>query len=355
MEFTERMTEKMKKAIVTGPKKIEVIDVDVPKPGEGEVLVKVLAIGICGSDLHYYAGDQIGERSIVYPMSLGHEFAGEAVGVGPGVRGLKPGDRIMAEPASGCGECEWCKGGKSNLCPATRFCGSPPVDGAFSQYYALNAHQALPIPDDMSYDGALMAEPLANLIHVMEMADLKRGQSACVIGCGPIGLLLLQLVKRAGASRIFASEKVPYRRSLAERLGADVAYDANACDAADEILKATDGRGVDVAFEAAGDPPAIDQCMRAATRGGMVVIEGIPAETQVVFDVRTARRKELTVKFCRRCPDTPEKALSLVHNREIDVGSLVSHHFPIAQIARAFEIVHAHIDNAVKVVIEPWR
>ena len=348
------MTEKMKKAVITGPKQVELIDIDVPEPADGEVLVKVLAIGICGSDLHYYAGDQIGERRIVYPMGLGHEFAGDIVSVGAGVRNVKPGDRVMAEPALGCGSCEWCKGGKSNLCPSTRFCGSPPVDGAFSQYYALNEHQALPIPDDMSYDAALMAEPLANLLHVMDMAELKRGQTACIIGCGPIGLLLLQLVKRAGAGKVFVSEKVPYRRSLAERFGADVAYDANACDAADEILKATDGRGVDVAFEAAGDPPAVDQCLRAATRGGMVVIEGITPETTVSFDVRAARRKELTVKFCRRCPDTPEKALSLIHSGEIEVDALISHHLPITEIARAFEIVYAHIDNAVKVVIEPW-
>ena len=343
----------MKKAIITGPKKIEVVEVDTPRPGTDEVLVKVLSIGICGSDLHYYAGDQIGERNIVYPMSLGHEFAGDVLEVGPGVT-LKPGDRIMAEPALGCGECEWCKGGKANLCPKTRFCGSPPVDGAFSQYYVLNKHQALPISDAMTYDDALMAEPLANLLHVMDMAKLKKGMTACVLGCGPIGLLLLQLVKSKGASRIFVSEKVEYRRALAERLGADVAYDANACDAAAEILKATDGRGVDIAFEAAGDPSAIDQCVRAAKRGGMVVIEGIPAETSITLDIRTARRKELAIQFCRRCPETPVRALKLIDSGKIDVRSLVSHHFPIDRIGEAFRIVHAHTDGAVKVVVNPW-
>ena len=346
--------QKMKKAIITGPKKIEVVEVDTPKPGKDEVLVKVLSIGICGSDLHYYAGDQIGERSIVYPMSLGHEFAGDIVEVGPGVCGMKPGDRIMAEPALGCGECEWCKGGRSNLCPESRFCGSPPVDGAFSQYYVLNKHQALPIWDDMTYDDALMAEPLANLLHVMDLANLKKGMTACVLGCGPIGLLLLQLVRLKGAARIFASEKVEYRRELATRLGADAAYDANACDAAEEILKATDGRGVDVAFEAAGDPPAIAQCIRAAKRAGTVVIEGIPAATTITLDIRTARRKELLIQFCRRCPETPARALKLIHGRKLDVKSLVTHHFPIGRIGEAFSVVYAHADNAVKVVINPW-
>jgi len=347
--------QQMKKAVVTGPKRIEVTQVDVAQPGPGEVLMKVISIGICGSDLHYYAGDQIGERNIEYPLSLGHEFAGEIVCTGAGVQDLKPGTRVMAEPAIGCGACEWCTSGRANLCPQTRFCGSPPVDGAFSQYYVLNAHQARPIPDDMSYDAALMAEPLANLLHVMKLAGLSKGQTACVLGCGPIGLLLMQLVKLAGASRLFVSERVPYRLERARRLGADVCYDANACDAGEEILKATGGRGVDVAFEAAGDPPALDQCLRAAKRGGKVVVEGIPPQTIIPFDIRSARRKELCVQFCRRCPNLPDDALKLIHAGKVEVDSLITHHFPIDRIGEAFRIVHAYTDGAIKVVVNPWE
>jgi len=247
------MTETMKKAVITGPKEIEIIDVEVPRPGPGQVLVKVLSIGICGSDLHYYAGDQIGDRDIEYPMSLGHEFAGNVVETGPGVTNVKPGDRVMAEPLVGCGGCEWCRAGRVNLCPESRFCGSPPVDGATSQYYLLQARQAVKIPDDMSYDSALMAEPLANLIHGFGMCRFERGDTACIIGCGPIGLLLLQLVRRAGASKVFVAEKVGYRLEHGRRLGADVCIDAARLETANEILAATDGRGVDLALEAAGN------------------------------------------------------------------------------------------------------
>jgi len=344
----------MKKAVVTGPRRIDVIDVPAPAPGPGQVLVKVLSIGICGSDLHYYAGDQIGDRAISYPMSLGHEFAGEIAAVGPGVANVKPGDRIMAEPATGCGQCEWCTSRRINLCPNGRFCGSPPVDGALSQFYALDQHQAVPIPDDMSYDAALMAEPLANLIHGHEMSRMKKGDTACIIGCGPIGLLLLQLVKHAGASKVFVSEKVGYRLEHARRLGADACFNATACDAAEKILEATGGRGVDAAFEASGDPQGIDQCIRAAARGGVALIEGIPAETTIPLDIRTARRKELTIQFVRRCPDPPHKALEMIYRGLIEVHSLITHHFPIEQTARAYSLAAGYADGAVKVIVNPW-
>jgi len=348
------MPETMKKAVITGPKEIEIIDVEVPMPGPGQVLVKVLSIGICGSDLHYYAGDQIGDRDIEYPMSLGHEFAGDIVETGSGVTNVKPGDRIMAEPAVGCGECEWCKAGRINLCPECRFCGSPPVDGALSHYYLLEAHQAVKIPDDMSYDTALMAEPLANLIHGFGMCRFEQGGTACIIGCGPIGLLLLQLVRRAGASKIFVAEKVGYRLEHGRRLGADVCIDALRLEAAEEILAGTDGRGVDLALEAAGDIQAIGQCIRAATPGGFVLIEGIPAESTIPLDIRLARRKELTIQFCRRCPDPPDEALRMIHDGEIDADSLITHHFPMGKTAEAFRRAYTYTDGAVKVIVNPW-
>jgi len=349
-----QMPDTMKKAVITGPKRIEIIDVDVPKPGPGQVLVKVLSIGICGSDLHYYAGDQIGDRDISYPMSLGHEFAGDIAQVGPGVTSVKPGDRILAEPALGCGECEWCKAGRINLCPECKFCGSPPVDGALSQYYILDERQAVKIPDDMSYDSALMAEPLANLIHAFGMCRFEPADTVSIIGCGPIGLLLLQLVRRAGPSEIFVAEKVGYRLEHARRLGADVCIDAAEKDAAEEILAATGGRGVDLAVEAAGDVQAIGQCIEVAKRGGFVLIEGIPGETTIPFDIRTARRKELTVQLCRRCPDPPHKALTMIHDKTIDVDSLITHHFPIGESAGAYRLVYDYTEGAVKVIVNPW-
>jgi len=344
----------MKKAVITGPKQVEIIDAEVRQPGPGEVLVKVLSVGICGSDLHYYAGDEIGDRNIEYPMSLGHEFAGDVAEVGPGVTRVKPGDRIMAEPGIGCGECEWCKAGRPNLCPKSRFCGSPPVEGATSQYYLLHESQAIRIPDDMSYDSALMAEPLANLIHGFSMCRFTPGDSVCMIGCGPIGLLLLQLVKRAGPSRIFAAEKVGYRLEHARRLGADVCIDAAARDSAEEVLAATNGRGVDLALEAAGDIEAIRHCVRAAARGGFVFVEGIPAEATIPLDIRAARRKELTIQLCRRCPDPPNEALRMIHEAEIDVDSLITHHFPISKTADAYRKVYNYTDGAVKVIVNPW-
>jgi len=341
------------KALVVAPKKFSVVEVPTPQPNPGEVLIRVMAVGICGSDLHYYAGDQIGDMSIEYPLSLGHEFAGEIVAAGAGVDNVKPGDRVVAEPAIGCGKCEWCTSNRSNLCPETRFCGSPPVEGAFAQYHVLNSHQAFQIPDDMQYDAATVAEPLANLLHVLKLSNFREGDTASVIGCGPIGLLLLQLLKNAGASRVIVAEKVGYRLELAGKFGADVCIDATTCDSGEAILAQTGGRGVDVAFEAAGDPAAIDNCITAATRGGAVVIEGIPAESNVPINIRLARRKELRVQFCRRCPDPPTEAIELIHTGRVNARALISHHFPLDKIGEAFSMVHSYRDGAVKVVIAP--
>jgi len=349
------MQGKMRKAVLAAPRRFEVIDAEIPSPGPDEVLVKVLSMGICGSDLHYYAGDYVSDQQIEYPMSLGHEFAGDVVETGANVTGFKPGDRFMAEPSLGCGKCEWCLAGRSNLCPDTKFCGSPPVEGALSQYYVLNSHQVFRIPDDMTYDDALMAEPLANLLHAFGMSRFEKGNTACIIGCGPIGLLLLQLVRRAGASRIFVSEKVPERLQHARRLGADVCIDALAQEADEVILAETGGRGVDVAYEAAGDVDALRQCVNAARRGGLVLIEGIPREPVVPFEIRTARRKELTLQMCRRCPDPPTEAITLIHKGEIEVSSLITHHFPIGRTPEAYELVFNKKDGAVKVIIHPWQ
>jgi len=324
-----------------------------PQPGPVEVLIKVMAVGICGSDLHYYSGDQIGDMSIEYPLSLGHEFAGEIIEAGAGVDNVKPGDRVLAEPATGCGTCEWCTSNRSNLCPDTRFCGSPPVEGAFAQYHVLNSHQVFRISDDMQYDTATIADTLANLLHMLRLSRFRQGDTASIIGCGPIGLLLLQLLKDAGASKVIVAEKVGYRLELAGKFGADVCIDALACDSGEAILAATGGRGVDVAFEAAGDPCAIDNCITAATRGGAVVVEGIPAESIIPFNIRLARRKELRVQFCRRCPDPPTEALELIHTGRIDAQTLISHHFPLGRIGEAFSMVHSYHDGAVKVVIDP--
>jgi len=348
------MKGRMKKAVLTAPRRFEVIDADIPSPGPDEVLVKVNSMGICGSDLHYYEGNYVSDQAIEYPMSLGHEFSGDIVEIGPNVTEFKAGDRFMAEPSLGCGECEFCRAGRSNLCPATKFCGSPPVEGALSQYYVLNKHQVFAIPDNMTYDDALMAEPLANLLHALSMSRFKKGDTACIIGCGPIGLLLMQVVRWAGASRIFVSEKVPARLEHARRLGADVCIDARSQEADKVVLAETGGRGVDVAFEAAGDPDAIRQCLGAVRRGGLLLIEGIPMESVIQFDLRTARRKELTVQMCRRCPNPPTEAIRLIHEGEIEVHSLITHHFPISKTQEAYEMVYKKADGAVKVIIHPW-
>ena len=217
-----------------GPADVRVEEVPAPGlPAAGEVLLRVKAVGVCGSDLHVYRHAEIGGARLEGPLILGHEFAGVVEEVGEGCldgefRPLEPGARVAVDPAQPCGQCELCERGHPNLCLNLRFCGLWPDQGALCQWMHMPAHTCFPLPDGLNDDAGVLLEPLGVAIHTVDLAKIRVGHRVAILGAGPIGLCILQLVRLAGADAVFVADRFPWRVELARRLGATAAW---CCDA----------------------------------------------------------------------------------------------------------------------------
>jgi L-iditol 2-dehydrogenase len=311
-----------------------------PIPAPDEALVRVTAVGLCGSDLHWLGEGAIGDARLDKPLVLGHEFAGVTAG----------GARVAVDPAIPCGECEFCREGNPNLCTALRFAGHSTQDGALREYVAWQTRCVHPVPDSLTdIDGALL-EPLGVALHALDLGHVKSGTSIGVFGCGPIGLLIVRLARVAGATTIIATDKLTHRLDAARAFGATHTIQADGQEAS-EILAITHARGIDVAFEAAGANAAVEAAIAAAKPGARVVLVGIPDDDRTAFTASIARRKGLTIKLSRRMKHTYPRAIQLAASGKIDLRSLVTHRFPLAEFQRAFSIAQKR--EGLKVIIEP--
>jgi L-iditol 2-dehydrogenase len=335
----------MRSLYLHGNRDLQIHEEPMPHPQGDESLLRVAAVGLCGSDLHWYEEAGIGDARLVRPLILGHEFAGridEPGGSGP---------RVVAEPSIPCMQCEFCLEGNPNLCPNVRFAGHS-LDGALREYMAWPTRLLYPLPDTLTDVQGAMLEPLGVAIHAVDLAHLRAGMSIGVFGCGPIGLLVLQVSRAAGATTRFATDKLTHRLDAAQELGATSVHMArDDLEESAEILAATFKRGVDVAFECAGENAAVQAAVRAAKPGGTVILAGIPPDDNTNFTASIARRKGLTLKLSRRMKPVFPRAIRLVQQAGVDVASIVTHRFPLSEFDQAFRIAHAR--TGIKVVIEP--
>jgi len=342
----------MKAMCLYATRDMRLADVPAPEPGAGEALVRVRAVGVCGSDVHYYIDGRIGKTRATFPFVLGHECAGEIAALGPGVEGLPVGTRVAVDPAIPCGHCEVCLEGNPNCCPHVRFLSTPPVPGVLSEWYVHPAHLCTPLPDALDFADGAMLEPLGVVVHAMTLARVRPGDTVAVLGAGPIGLLVLQLALRSSASAVYLSEPISERRALAAALGASAVCDPGASDPAGWLLEQTKGRGVDVAIEAAWGGEAVGQAVRMARYAGRVVLVGIPRDDSTTFPASAARRKGLTILVSRRMKHVYPRAIALVERGRVDVRRLITHRFPLERAAEAFELVASLQDGVVKAMIE---
>ena len=315
-----------------------------PVPGPGMSLVRMTAVGICGSDLHWWAEGGIGDAVLVDPLVPGHEAAGIIDG------GPRHGERVAIDPAIACGSCRPCRSGYRNLCTRIRFAGHGRQDGAMREYLTWPTGLLHPLPDTLTDSDGAMLEPLGVAIHAADLGHLRLGGSAVVAGCGPIGLLLIQVLRAAGAAWVGAFDPLPHRRAAARRLGADVAADpARAAIPAD--LGELVGAGVDAAFEMAGTDGGVQLAMAAARPGGRVVLGGIPGDDWIRFPAAAARRKGLTIAMARRMNETYPRAIALASTGKVNLPAVVSHRFPLAAAPDAFGL--AATRGGLKVIVEP--
>lgn len=341
----------MRAARLHGIRDLRLENLPRPTPGPGEVLLKVVFVGTCGSDVHYYLDGRIGDQVVTDPIIMGHEFSAWVAELDEGVGGLEIGQLVAVDPGIPCGECESCQHGHPNLCPDVRFCGTPPVDGVFAQYAVMPAKNCFPLPQGFEPVEGAMLEPLGVAIHAVDLAHLKPGQTIAVLGAGPIGLLTAAVAKASGASTIYMTEPLAYRRQFALNYVADAALNPYETDVVTEIMRLTGGRGVDVAFEAAGASETPDQAAALARPGGKVIVAGIPSDDTMTLTASTVRHKGLTIKLVRRMKHTYPRAIQMVQTGMVDLKSLVTHIFPLERIGEAFEMVAAYDDGVLRAVI----
>ena len=347
----------MAAARLYGPKDLRVDQVPHPgAPGPEQVLLRVTAVGICGSDLHTYQDARIGDTQIQAPLTLGHEFAGVVEEVGSGViadgefHPLRPGTRVAVDPAQPCGRCEMCEQGHPNLCRRLHFCGLYPDPGSLSQWMLVPAHTCFPVPDTIDDAAAALLEPLGVAIHATDLAKPRVADSAVIMGAGPIGLCLLQTMRASGAQPIYVVDQFPWRLAVAEELGG-IPINFRDEDPVAQVMKATNGRGVDIAIEAAWADHSIQWCAEMARLGGRLVLVGIPGNNRFEMNHATARRKGLTIHMSRRMKHVYPRAIRLVESGTINVNALISHRFPLEQTPAAFALNDAYQDQVVKVII----
>jgi L-iditol 2-dehydrogenase len=341
----------VKAAVLKGIRKVAIEERPVPEPGRGQVRIRITTVGVCGSDVHYYVQGKIGDQVIKGDHIPGHEFAGVIDKLGLGVNGPAVGTRVAVEPSINCGTCEQCQTGHPNQCPHVVFYGTPPVQGAYTEYVCHPAHLVFPVPDDVSDDDAAMLEPLGIGIHTVRRVRVDLGDTVAVFGCGPIGLVTLMSARAAGASRLIATDLIPGRLELARKLGADEVLAAKDADAVAWAMGLTHRRGVDAAFDCAGEQETVDNAMSCARIGGRVGLVGIPRVDRISYDPHKARRKELDVMNIRRSRFTVEAGLAMAKAKQIDLKQMVTHAFPLARIKEAFDLVDSYADGVVKAVI----
>jgi len=310
------------------PGDLRLVEEEPPEPtGAGWSRVAVTSVGICGSDLHWFVEGGIGEVALDAPVVPGHEFAGIAL------EGPHAGRRVAVDPAIPCDECEQCIAGHGNLCPTVRFAGHGDLDGALRQELAWPDRLLHPLPDSVSDDAGALLEPLGVAIHAVDRGHVRAGHDVLVVGAGPIGVLAVEVARRAGAARVFVSEPLAHRRDTAVRFGADAAWAPD--ETATNVLDGTAGRGVDVVIEMAGTDDAITTAVDCARPGARIALGGIPSDSHSSFPAAPARRKGLTFAMVRRMHDTYDRALEHVA-AGLDLDALVTARYPLERAAEAF-------------------
>jgi len=341
----------MKVAELYEHRKFRMSEAPVPEPGPGEVQARVRAVGICGSDLHYFVEGGIGDIQAVYPSVLGHEPTGEITKVGTGVTGWSPGDLAVLEPAIYCYHCEFCTTGRYNVCANLEFLSSAGKPGFFREFVNLPAKNLLPLPRPLGLHEATLFEPLAVIVHSLKFAALQSGENAVVLGAGPIGLLTVAALKLAGVKQVWCVEPIAERRALAKSMGADAVIDPKTADPVQEIMTDTAKRGADAVFDCATKAGTINQSLDMARSAGRVVITGIPSEVQVDFNFHTMRRKEVYFYSVRRSNHTTDEALDLLKEHPKLFAPVVTHTKPLDNIQDAFEMLEKYEDGVGKLVL----
>lgn len=342
----------MRAAFLTGIKEIAIREAPQPKlKTPRDVLLRIEAVGVCGSDVHYYRCGGIGAQRVEYPFALGHECAGRVVETGVEIH-MKPGQRVAVDPLVACGQCDQCRAGRPHTCRRQAFLGCPgQLPGALAEYLVMPAECCYPVPDSMTAAQAVMVEPFSIGLHAQRMARTHPGAKIAVLGSGPIGLCVLLALRAAGDCTVYATDPVEERLAVAHRCGADWTGNPRTTNIVAAIEK-LDPHGLDFVFECAGEQETLDQGIELLKPAGTLLIVGIPEVERVGFDIHALRRKEVWIANVRRQNQCVAAAIDLIARGVVNLDPLVTHHFPLADTAAAFELVAGYRDGVVKAMVD---
>ncbi|UCH36077.1 MAG: alcohol dehydrogenase catalytic domain-containing protein [Armatimonadota bacterium] len=336
----------MKAAVCTAQERIAIQEVPRPVPGEGEVLVRVKATGLCGSDVDGYTGHH---PMIKWPIILGHECSGVIAELGPGVTGWQVGDEVAVEPFFTCKQCPACQEGKYNLCADLKITGHQ-VPGSLAEYVIAEACFLHRKPDNVPFEEAAIAEPASGSLHAVERCNLRTGDFVVILGCGTIGSLAMQHCLNKGAE-VLVTDILDFKLDAARKLGVDHALNPDVADLAAGVMKLTGGIGADCVIEAVGHPDTLASTVGLIRRGGTIMLIGWSGNETDPFDLTSVTLDELTVLgtlgFCRDFPT----ALKLMSRGKVQVAPIISHRLPLARVEEGIKMLRDRADNVWKIVI----
>jgi len=345
----------MKALLLSEYGRLEVVEIPMPRPGPGEVLVRVKACGICGSDVHGYDGSS-GRR--IPPLVMGHETAGIVAAFGSDAAGAREGAHVALDSTIYCGECEYCRRGETNLCDRREVLGVSTGEyrraGAFAEYVVVPNRVIHHLPDEIPFEDAAMLEPLAVAAHAVALSNLNETGTALVVGAGMIGLLVLQVLRASGCSRVFIVDVDDSRLQLATSLGATNAINAKRDDAVAKIRQLTDGRGVDVALEAVGSSATIQTAIESVRKGGTVTLIGNIAPTAEI-PLQTVVSRQIRLQGSAASAGEYPRGIDLLSRHAIDLKPLISVVAPLQEGPQWFERLHAREANLMKVILTPAK
>jgi L-iditol 2-dehydrogenase len=329
--------------------------IKIPKPqivNPTDILIKMASVGVCGSDIHYYTDGKIGSQVVEYPFTVGHEGSGIVEKVGGNVTRMKAGDRVAIDPAMPCWECDQCKSGRFHTCRKLKFLGCPgQAEGCLSEYIVMPESSCFPIADSVSFDEAVISEPLAIGYYATKLAGSLKGKTIGILGFGPIGMSVLLSALAEGVERIYVTDKINARLTIAKKCGSFWTGNPEESDIVSDI-SSKEPLLLDYVFECCGKQEAADQSIKILKPGGKLLMIGIPSFERWSFSSDSIRRKEIVIQNVRRQNECTHKVLDLITDNTIDVTPMITHHFPFDQTDKAFELVAAYHDGVMKAMID---
>lgn len=334
--------------VMTAPKEIIFREVPTPVPADNEVLVKIMRIGVCGSDIHVYHGKHPFTK---YPITQGHEVSGRIEKLGANVTGLQVGQKVTIEPQVFCGKCYPCTHDKYNLCEELKVMGFQ-TTGTASEYFAVDASKVTPIPQTMTYNEGAMIEPLAVTVHAVKQYGSVEGQKVAILGAGPIGILLAQSAKAMGAAQVLITDVSDYRLELAKSCGADFAINTRERDFGEALVECFGPDKADVIYDCAGNNITINQAIRCARKGSVIILVAVFADMgQADLAVLNDHELDLNTTMMYRHEDYVD-AIRLVSEGKIHLKPLMSKHFAFQDYLEAYRYIDANGEKTMKVLID---